>query len=91
MFNIFKHNYKIVIDGNNSTEATQSIIDVLNYYGEVFDFELNRDVVETKTNTPVYKVHVLYVKATPRKFRRFKEAMLEIGHELTKIEDYYVL
>lgn len=91
MFNIFKRNYKIVIDGNNSTEATQSVIDVLNYYGEVFDFELNQDVVETKTNIPVYKVHILYVKATPKNFRRFKKVMLESGNEITKIEDYYVL
>lgn len=89
MFNIFKKNYKVVIDGSNTAEATQAMVDVLNYYGEVFDIDLNQDIVENKTNDPKYLVHILYVKATPKKFRRFKKVMLKSGQGLTEIKGYY--
>lgn len=91
MFDIFKKNYKVVIDGRNTVEATQTIVDVPNSYGEVFDIDLNKNIVETKTNDPKYLVHILYVKATPKKFRMFKKVMLKSGHEVTEIKGYYFM
>ena len=87
---MFRKIYKIAIDGNNSTEAFNSLLDTFNLYGDVINVTEN-PLVDTKTKDEVYKVILFEVKARKSKFKRLLNLMKEAGHPLHKIRGVWFM
>lgn len=91
MFDLFKKTYELVIDGNNSHETAYDIVKIMTEYGDITNVELDKNLVDTRTNKPVGTVHCIYIKTTESKFKKFQKLMNDAGHDITKIRGVYFM